>query len=203
MNEQTIRQNVAKKLTAYRKRANLTQSELAERLNYSDKSISKWERGDGLPDLLVLASLSELYGVPIDEFLKDSPLKRPFQTQRQRRILITLLSGGLVWFVATVVFFILTLAEVPLAWLCFLAALPVCAIVCTVFAHLWGNTLLQLLAVSILVWALAVLTHLVFLQFFSFNGGTLIYVVAAVLQVLVLLWYYFMHLRKRNTAPKG
>lgn len=203
MKEETLRQNVAKKLAAYRKRAGLTQSELAERLNYSDKSISKWERGDGLPDLLVLASLSELYGVPLDEFVKDGPLKRPFQTLKQRRILVTLLSVGLVFFLATVAFFIMTLTELPLAWLCYLVALPVASVVCIVFAHLWGNTLLQLLAVSSLVWTLAVLAQQSFLLFSSFNGGTLIYVVAAVLQVLVLLWYYFMYIRKRNALPKA
>lgn len=203
MKEETLRQNVAKKLAAYRKRAGLTQSELAERLNYSDKSISKWERGDGLPDLLVLASLSELYGVPLDEFVKDGPLKRPFQTLKQRRILVTLLSVGLVFFLATVAFFIMTLTELPLAWLCYLVALPVASVVCIVFAHLWGNTLLQLLAVSSLVWTLAVLAQQSFLLFSSFNGGTLIYVVAAVLQVLVLLWYYFMYIRKRNAVPKA
>lgn len=203
MKEETLRQNVVKKLAAYRKRAGLTQSELAERLNYSDKSISKWERGDGLPDLLVLASLSELYGVPLDEFVKDGPLKRPFQTLKQRRILVTLLSVGLVFFLATVAFFIMTLTELPLAWLCYLVALPVASVVCIVFAHLWGNTLLQLLAVSSLVWTLAVLAQQSFLLFSSFNGGTLIYVVAAVLQVLVLLWYYFMYIRKRNALPKA
>ena len=203
MKEETLRQNVAKKLAAYRKRAGLTQSELAERLNYSDKSISKWERGDGLPDLLVLASLSELYGVPLDEFVKDGPLKRPFQTLKQRRILVTLLSVGLVFFLATVAFFIMTLTELPLAWLCYLVALPVASVVCIVFAHLWGNTLLQLLAVSSLVWTLAVLAQQSFRHFSSFNGGTLIYVVAAVLQVLVLLWYYFMYIRKRNALPKA
>lgn len=203
MKEETLRQNVAKKLAAYRKRAGLTQSELAERLNYSDKSISKWERGDGLPDLLVLASLSELYGVPLDEFVKDGPLKRPFQTLKQRRILVTLLSVGLVFFLATGAFFIMTLTELPLAWLCYLVALPVASVVCIVFAHLWGNTLLQLLAVSSLVWTLAVLAQQSFLLFSSFNGGTLIYVVAAVLQVLVLLWYYFMYIRKRNALPKA
>ena len=57
------REIIAENITALRKSARLTQAELAEKLNYSDKAISKWERGDSVPDVLVLAELAELYGV--------------------------------------------------------------------------------------------------------------------------------------------
>lgn len=203
MNEQSIRQNVARKLAAYRKRAGLTQVELAEKLNYSDKSVSKWERGEGLPDLMVLCALSELYGVPVDEFLRDGALRKPIQTIKQRRVFIVLLSAGLVWLVATIAFFALTLAHVPDAWFCFIAAIPVSAIVMVVFAHLWGNTLLQFLSVSLLVWALAVLVYLAFRCFFPVEGAALVFTIAAVSQVLVLLWYAFQHIRKRSIHIRG
>ena len=63
MTEERLKKNIAKNLSSLRKSAGLTQAELGEKLTYSDKSISKWERGDGLPDLLVLDKLAELYGV--------------------------------------------------------------------------------------------------------------------------------------------
>ena len=61
MEEERIKSNIAKNLTAYRKRCNLTQSQLAEKINYSDKAVSKWERGEGVPDTLVLLKMCEIF----------------------------------------------------------------------------------------------------------------------------------------------
>ncbi len=72
MTEERLKKNIAKNLSSLRKSAGLTQAELGEKLTYSDKSISKWERGDGLPDLLVLDKLAEL-------------LRRYAQRHRRRR----------------------------------------------------------------------------------------------------------------------
>ena len=69
----TLEEIVAYNLTELRKNARLTQAELAEKLNYSDKSVSKWERGEALPDLKVLTRLAELFGVSVDYFVtKDA-----------------------------------------------------------------------------------------------------------------------------------
>ena len=61
--EQEIREIVAKNIADFRKSAGLTQSELAEKINYSDKSVSKWERGESIPDVITLAQLAEFFGV--------------------------------------------------------------------------------------------------------------------------------------------
>ena len=66
-----VRALVARNLTQCRKAAGLTQLQVAEKLNYSDKAISKWERGEGLPDLLVLCELARLYGVTLDYFVHE------------------------------------------------------------------------------------------------------------------------------------
>ena len=68
MDQQAFNAIIAENMAKYRKAANLTQSELAERLNYSDKSISKWEQGNGMPDIFVLYKLAELYGVTVNDF---------------------------------------------------------------------------------------------------------------------------------------
>ena len=69
MEQEELNQIIAENLAKYRKSANLTQLELAERLNYSDKSVSKWEQGNGMPDVFVLHKLAELYGVTVNDFL--------------------------------------------------------------------------------------------------------------------------------------
>ena len=124
MEENRIKSILAQKLTAYRKRAGMTQAELAEKLNYSDKSISKWERGDGMPDLLVLCKLADLYDVPLDSFLREGPLVRSQAEQKTRHIIITLISIGLVFFVAAIAFFVCYLAKVNVRWLAFIYAVP-------------------------------------------------------------------------------
>ena len=60
---------VADNITALRTAKKLTQSQLAEMLNYSDKSVSKWERGDSVPDVFVLKKIADIFGVTVDWLL--------------------------------------------------------------------------------------------------------------------------------------
>jgi transcriptional regulator with XRE-family HTH domain len=76
---------LADNIAYYRKKLNLTQLELAEKLNYSDKSISKWERAEGVPDIYVLKELSLFFGVPIDALV--SKRKQPFSLLKNKFIL--------------------------------------------------------------------------------------------------------------------
>ncbi|MBR0425186.1 MAG: helix-turn-helix transcriptional regulator [Clostridia bacterium] len=201
MESERIRKIVAERMTAYRKQANLTQAELAEKINYSDKSVSKWERGDGLPDLLVLCQLAELYEVPVDEFLHEGSLKRPASVRRKRHWLISLLSVGIVYLIAVLVFYLLTLFNVPYAWISFVCAVPVSMIVAVVFAHIWGGLPLQCLSVSGLVWSLAAMLYL-FIRLFAkpVDGNYLVFAVAGGMQVLVLLWYLLQYNRKKSNG---
>ena len=120
---------VSKNLVYYRKKANLTQLELAEKINYSDKAISKWERGETIPDVFMLKQLANIYGITIDDFLseKQNKEKETFslkQTFKNRRLLITLMSIGLVWLIATVVFVVLLLVGIKQqAYLSFIFAI--------------------------------------------------------------------------------
>ena len=73
--EATLRKTVAKNIAQYRKAHHDTQLDLATKLNYSDKSVSKWERGESLPDVYILSQIAELYGVSVD-FLLGLPEAR-------------------------------------------------------------------------------------------------------------------------------
>ena len=119
-----IRENFARNLTFYRKAAGKTQLELANELNYSDKSVSKWERGEGLPDLEVTAQIAQTLGVNVSDLIADKVKRRILITRN--KALITCLSVGVVWLVAAILFFILQLL-LPNAssWLVFVYALPV------------------------------------------------------------------------------
>ncbi|MBQ6065440.1 MAG: helix-turn-helix transcriptional regulator [Clostridia bacterium] len=72
MTEQEFRSRLTANLIKYRKLNGLTQLELADCLNYSDKSVSKWERGDGMPDVFVLARIALLYGISVSELIGET-----------------------------------------------------------------------------------------------------------------------------------
>ncbi|MEE0965158.1 MAG: helix-turn-helix transcriptional regulator [Ruminococcus bromii] len=66
-------------ISALRKANGMTQKELAERLNVSDKTVSRWERDDGAPDLAVIPVIAEIFNVTCDELLRGerkSPAER-------------------------------------------------------------------------------------------------------------------------------
>ena len=63
---QDLKPVIAKNIADLRVAHGFTQLELAEKLNYSDKAVSKWERGESLPDVTVLKQISDLFGVTLD-----------------------------------------------------------------------------------------------------------------------------------------
>lgn len=202
MTENDLKQNIARNIAALRRAHNMTQAELAEKLSYSDKSISKWERGDGLPDVFVLTKIATLFGVTVNDLLaRETPEPQtpaPVQKSisRSRHSLITALSVGLVWFVAALVFFFIKVfvPESPWAWMVFVYALPAASIVLVVFMHLWWKIIPQCLSVSMLVWSIAVCIHLAAILP-GVQNVTMIYVAAGVFQVLVILWYAYQYVR--------
>ena len=76
---------IAKNLSELRKKNRLTQLELAEKLNYSDKAVSKWEQGESLPGIEVLCKLSKLYGVSLDYIVgEDAAKSSPIPSERKK-----------------------------------------------------------------------------------------------------------------------
>lgn len=198
-----LKQTIAKNLVIYRKQAHLTQQQLADKLNYSDKAVSKWERGEGVPDVLVLKTIADMYGITVNDFLvehTDKPKKLRLKDFWAKRWLITLLSDGLVFLVATV-FTVIWAIIVPqqgviVAKYAFITAIPVALIVTLVFACIWGKLWMRCVVVSALIWTLCLLLHLVITIFASY--AWLIYLIGAALQVLVILWYILAFLVKRG-----
>lgn len=183
--EEKLREYFARNLAHYRKALGLTQIELAERLNYSDKSVSKWERGDGLPDLAVTAQIAEIFGLTLNDMIAEKPKRRLMTTRN--KIIITLLSMGVAWLVATILFFIceIIFPSIKVWWLFYIYAIPISAIVGIVFSCIWWKKIHLFASVSTLIWSLALCVMLTV----SVPKIYLIFIVAAVLQILALLWF--------------
>ena len=79
MDAEKLKIQIGSNIAFYRKQSGLTQAGLAEKLNYSDKAVSKWERGESIPDVLTLMQLSEQFEISIDALLED-PNALPAET---------------------------------------------------------------------------------------------------------------------------
>ncbi|HOH68131.1 MAG TPA: helix-turn-helix transcriptional regulator [Bacilli bacterium] len=199
MNETEFKRIVADNIAFYRKQMGLTQLQLAEKLNYSDKAISKWERGESLPEVYVLHSLASFFGVTLNDFLTVGRKPRTPLTIKTR-ILISILSAGIVWLVATVIFVLTNLIEPNIdfdIWLVFIYAIPLSSIVLLVFSLLWGNNRLSFAFVT----ALSVgLTLSIYLSLFKFYPHIwYIFIVLVPIEILALFWFIFRKIRKVPT----
>jgi len=187
MDEQILRQTIANNLLYYRKKANLTQLEIAEKLNYSDKSISKWERAEGVPDVYILCQLAEFYKINVSNLISDSPKKQKPNYNRNKDI-ISFLSAGIVWLVAVLVFVALGLLVPTLnkTWLAYIYAIPLSSIVLFVFNRLWRRHFVCFILVSFLIWGVILSIYLSF----SFENIWLIFFIGIPLQTMTILWLF-------------
>ena len=184
-----IRQIIAENLTELRKVNKLTQLELAEKLNYSDKAISKWERGESLPDVEILCQLAELYGVSLDYLVtkdhEEATLEYKISKERANlnKTIITWLSVfSAVLLVVLGYILALTISKVNL-WILFIWMVPLCATIYLIFNCIWGKRKIRYITLSILMWSL--LTAFA-LQFMEYNIW-LIYCLGAPGQIIILL----------------
>ena len=180
---------VANNLVFLRKLNKMTQLELAEKLNYSDKSVSKWEHGETLPDIEILKKLADLYSVTLDYIVSEEnpEEKTKFvkkEQNRQNQIVISLLGVSFVWLAAVLIFVYSNIILNANYWLVFVWALPVCCVVLFYFNKMWGNRKLLFVIMSIFVWTLILS---VYLQFLTYNMY-LIFLIALPVQVAIVLW---------------
>ena len=182
---------VAKNLVVLRKNAKLTQIELAEKLNYSDKAVSKWERGESLPDVETLKKIADLYDVSVDALLKEqadiTKRIRKRELTAGQKTFISLISIALVWAVATVVYSVLRWIDVDdvYATYSFIVALPITFIVSIIFNSLWGYVWLNLPLTSALLWMGALCIYLPI----NITNKGLCFIVPIPFQVALVLFY--------------
>lgn len=155
-----LKEIIAKNIAELRRDQHLTQAELAAKLNYSDKAVSKWERGESVPDIGVLKEIADTFSVTVDYLITADHTDKaaheiPPKKQRVHRT-VTLLSVALVWLLATILFVCagIFLSDLQSAWLLFIYAVPVTCIVLLVFNSLWGKRRRNYLIISALVWSL-------------------------------------------------
>ena len=192
MNMDNLKQVISNNLVELRKRKKYTQQDLANMLGYSDKAISKWEKGDSLPDIEILYQICNLYNVTLDylthegnwddkqEFVKKNYYKR-------NKILIILMVVSIIWFIAIAVlsYSITFHAGIPY-WTACTWAVPTTALALLYFNKRWGRRGWKFPILAIIIWTgLAA----IYLQLLYFGKNIWpVFLLGIPIQIVVVLW---------------
>lgn len=194
-----INKIIGNNLLKLRKNMKLTQLELAEKFNYSDKSISKWENGESLPSVDILYQLAEFYGTTLDGLTSEDDILNSTNNKKKNKQhkehtpkmfptkpIVTLLAVCAVWICATVLFVMLKIMAQINYPMCFMWAWCASFIVLTVFISIWGTNKMLFPTISILMWTIIASVHL---QLLLANINIWpIYFLGIPFQVAIILW---------------
>ena len=203
MDDEKLKLQIGANIAMYRKKNNLTQAGLAAKLNYSDKAVSKWERGESVPDVLTLVQIAEQLDITVNDLLVDpeelpdnpgnleKAMKQVSEKALKRKAnknVILGLSSLLVWFVALFVFVVISTFDLPYSWLAFFYAVPVNAIVLLSLRSAWHDFRWNKVLISLIMWgsfASIFASLLVLLQFNTWR----IFLLGIPGQAAIFLWF--------------
>ena len=217
MDSEKLKRMIGANIVAYRKRMGLTQAELAGKLNYTDKAVSKWERGDSMPDVQTLVQIAEQFGVTVNDLLVD-PNALPEQTgavqqamgkvvektlkRKANKRIILGLSSILVWFVALLIYVVLSSVDVPNSWLAFFYAVPADAIVLLSLRSAWRDFRWNRALISTIMWGCLLSFYMTFLILWRINIWR-IFLLGVPGQAAILLWFRMFRHDKTKEENHG
>lgn len=216
MDDEKLKQQIGANIAAYRKQAGLTQAGLAEKLNYSDKAVSKWERGESVPDVLTLMLLAEQFSVTVNDLLVDpnalpgnpgtlekamTQVSEKALKRKANKNVILALSSTLVWFVALLAFVILSSFDFLEKYSCllFFIAIPANAIVLLSLRSAWHDFRWNKVLISTIVWGSLLSIYMVLLCVLQYHFWK-IFLLGIPGQIAICLW--FRMFRPARRTPK-
>ena len=215
MDDEKLKLQIGSNIASYRKRANLTQAGLAEKLNYSDKAVSKWERGESVPDVITLVQLANQFDITVNDLLADpnalpdnlntlekamAQVSEKTLKRKANKNIILALSSILVWFVALLVFVVHSSLSIPNSGLAFLYAVPVNAIVLLSLRSAWHDFRWNRILISVMMWGILACIHMTLLLFLRFNMWKL-YLLGLPGQAAILLWFRLFQPVREKQPP--
>ena len=189
-----IKQIIGDNIAFLRKNNHWTQAELADKLNYSDKAISKWERGESSPDPEIMLQLSELFYVRIDYFYHAEHKEEFVNTSNRmniRNILIVILLCVGIYFIATSIFLLASLrdsANASTYWISFIAAVPLCGFVNFVYFRRLNNRIGRIISLSVVLWGL--ITTIVLILFNHNSYAWMLFIIGAPIEAAINLYEF-------------
>ena len=211
MSDEKLRLQLGSNIAGYRKSRGLTQAKLAEQLNYSDKAISKWERGESVPDVVTLVQLAELFDVTVNDLLADpdelpggggkveQALEKVVEKHLKRKAnknIILMLCSVLVWSVALALFVVISSLGITRSWLAFFFAIPANAIVLLSLRSAWRDFRWNKTLISVIMWGGILSLYMILLVLGGWNVWKL-FLLGIPGQIAIFLWFrlYWKSLR--------
>ena len=193
-----ITENIAKNITLLRKQNKWTQQDLASKLNYSDKTISKWERGESTPDIEMLCKVADVFNISIEYLTKEHNEKEIKNTQNGgnifvRNILILIMMCVAVYTIATLIFVYPTMRDPENAskfWVAYIYALPICSIFCNYYAKKTNNWLMRMITVSVFTWSLITAAYCTAL-ILGYPNFWMLFLIGAPIQAAICLYFFW------------
>ena len=199
-----LKASFAGNLIRLRTAAGMTQAELGDALHYTDKSVSKWERAESVPDAWVLTELARIFGVTVDQLLSPiAPWAPPptLRTEKETysRLFILLSSIAAVWTLCMVEFVVVWIVLGVIQWIVFVAAVPLSLVVLLVFNCVWFKGRGNMFIVMALVLSLVLLIYLMLLKYNIWQ----VFLILVPAEILVFLAFQIRHhsLKKRHSTP--
>lgn len=186
-----LKEIIAYNITNLRKSKKMTQLEFSKELNYSDKTISKWERAESLPDIIVLKQISDFFGVAVDYLLvehndNESLVVRESKKKKAEinKLSLTLLSITPVWIIATLIFIVVSIFLHINVWFVFYIAIPITILLFLIFNSIWGNRRNNYFIISCLLWSILAVIYIICIDYNVLQ----IFVLGIPSQIAILLW---------------
>ena len=218
MNNEELKIRVGANIARLRKSRGLTQAELAERINYSDKAVSKWERAESLPDVLTLICLAEQLGTDMNTLTGlqpanpeavsiPEPAAEPVSVPNQPPVrkkptadrgVIQKLSSILVWVVALFLYMVLDEFGVKNLWLLFVVAIPANAIVLLSLRSAWKLYGMNRILISVIMWGFLLVIYLLLLLTAKVNVWKIL-PMGLLGQAAIILWFKMFRSDKEDT----
>lgn len=176
---------IIKNLITLRKEKGWTQAELSKKVNFSDKAISRWEKGEVVPDIETLDKLAKIYDKDITYFFKEhitTENKKESLVFKYNQIIMSALCISIVWLIATVLFFYLNTIYNFLFWQAFVWAIPISVAIIIFFNKKLKNKVYVRIFGSIFIWTFLAGLYLQFLK----QNLWLIFIIGVPIQALVL-----------------
>ena len=217
MDGEILKARIGSNISAYRKRCGLTQAGLAEKLNYTDKAVSKWERGESIPDVPTLMQLAELFEIEVGELLADpnelpgdpgklekamTQVSEKALRRKADKSIIQRLCSVLVWSVALLVFVIVSSLNIPKSWITFFYAIPANAIVLLSLRSAWHDFRWNRALISTIMWGSILSLYMTLLVFFGLNIWKL-FLLGIPGQAAIILWFRMYRTPKNKEENNG
>ncbi|MBQ9071119.1 MAG: helix-turn-helix transcriptional regulator [Clostridia bacterium] len=186
--EENVKEIIAKNLASLRKSHKMTQQQLASKLNYSDKAVSRWEHSETLPDIETLCKICDIYGVKFEYLLQSEHPKKnnPYvvKTDIPSKILIMFIVLCSVWIAATLAYTYVNVILEVRAWTIFIWAIPVTMLICQICNHFFfKNKAFGCVLNSLFTWSFILS---IYIQLLEYNAWML-FIMGVPLQAAIIL----------------